>query len=229
MNSQIIRIAAHGHDFFLRYPTAVAGLELTVAGRDVPATFHFVHELLMKEQSEHATATATARGATQTVAELGKRLRHTASTLTRSVNAILDLLGRGAEEVPTTTSPDFVSNLETLAENLAKVSDILAANPALQTAHTQFLADLAAYKAESSQIGATKTTADTEKSQFFSAVETYEPVIAALHALIQRYLAATDANLLAEYRKGLAYGTKKAVESAAGTENGGENLAGGAH
>lgn len=213
MNSQIIRIAENGHEFFLQYPKAVAELKITVNGKNVADTFHFVHESIQKERNEHETAAADRKDTKARLRVLEKSLRHTAYALERGVNAVLDLSNRADEEVDFVPGTDFALAIEDFLVQLTKFKGIIEANPAYATSFKQFKEEFNEYKTSAGSIGEAKIVADTEKQEFVDTVDAYEAIIAALHALIRRFLSKTDHELYVEYKKGLSYKSSKPSES----------------
>lgn len=218
MNSQTIRIAEHGHEFFLRYPHAVSRLDILIAGADVPSTFHTIHERLQREHAEHAAAASSEQDTRRSITTLERSLRSAAYALERGLNAALDLTGSTAERVDFVPGTHLIASLEAFSASLTAHRELMAANPVYATSLERYQAELGQYRDALGTIGTARETADTEREEFFSTVDAYEPVVAALHALIQRYLAKADPALLAEYKQGLAAKSGKATKTVGQTD-----------
>jgi len=214
MNSQVIRIAENGHEFFLQYPQSVAELAISIAGKDIAETFHAAHAAIQKEQHEHISASDDKKDTKADIRRLEKSLRTIAYAMERGVNAVLDLTGRPDEEVDFVSGVDFVLSMEDFIASLSKVSDIIEVNPAYKASYETLTGEFDQYKAAAGSIGQAKITADTERQQYIDTVDGYAAIISSLHALIGRYLAKKDRELLHEYRKGLRHKKKMETKTA---------------
>ena len=203
MNSQVIKLAENGHEFFLQYPKALDKLNITIEGKTIADFFNLVHETLSKEKSEHVSAGIHQKEVKHSVRELKKSLRDTAYALERGINSVLDLENREDEEVDFVSGTDLVLRFEEFSAQLTKFQTIIDQNPSYKRAFDKFKTELAEYKAASSEIGDSKIATDTEKEELIDAIEQYEAIIAGLHSLIRRYLSKTNSDLYEIYIKRL--------------------------
>jgi len=193
----ITRVSA----FFLKFPNAVAELEITVAGKQIPEFFHELEDKLRQEISESKIADNTHSQVQKDSKQLLNTLHTTARQLENIINSMLNLTG---EEKGFIHLQHVRTNLQEYKEFLQQVDEVTAKveiGEFLKKKVEEFRSHLAAYEKNLSKIGSSEKAKVAEAGDVEEVIQREYIRASGLMALCREFLRSRDREVYREFCK----------------------------